>query len=487
MGRNWTRLVSVVTAVVLVSSGVAASASMQPVNDDWDMQREIDTFVQATPPGEAVLGRSFVDRPFFNSSKLWADFTGQTCPAIDKGLCAKANVVLATVVFPHCSAKRTSDCVESLFTRDGRKVEAQPAGSFRPDNFSTFPAFELFDGTTIPASGELALFRVPSTPHSSGDLYGLSMSLGGVLSRMPQGWVPQPLEVSAHLVPVSLVPRSEAEPACKDPDHVSGDTCLRSDHRLPDARFGATVRVGPTFGSWVFGRVADLSIDVATSRGVNRLTVEGRPAATPEALGMAYCEPATDFLGQTCPYIAYQVWSAAAGSPNSLGTWRTWAPYIGSASDAIIRRWSFGSNGARSSSLATCLTPGQLSGWISTDVMVFQAEPPAWNGRSLDFGVAGPPLTPDGQRASGDYEFFLRSDVAECLWKGRNVAKQATVQVIDAGASSQVTTTSVGESKGWVRFVARNFGFPDVPTLRSDKAASVKIPKISIRMKGKKR
>ena len=486
--RGFVRPLAALAVVLgLASGGFSASAGMSPVNDEWDMQQQIDEFVQATPPDMAVLGRSFVDQPFFNSSKLWADFTGQTCPAIDKGLCAKANVVTMKVVYPHCSARRASDCVESLYTRDGRQIEAQPAGSFRPDDYSTFPSFALFDGTTIPASGELALFRVPSAPHSGGDLYGLSMSLSGVLSRMPQGWVPQPLEVSAHLVPVSLVPRSDAEPACRDQDNVSGDTCLRSDYRLPDSRFGATVRVGPTFGSWVFGRVADLSIDVSTARGGNRLTVEGRPAATPEALGMAYCEPATEFLGQTCPYFAYQVWSAAAGSPNSLATWRTWAPYIGPRSDAIIRRWSFASNGARSSSLGTCLKPGELSGWISTDVMVFQAEPPAWNGRSLEFGVAGPPLTPDGQRASGDYEFFLRSSVAECLWKGRNVAKQATVQVIDAGASTQVTTTSVGESKGWVRFIARNFGFPEVPTVRSSKAPEVKIPKISIRMKGKKR
>ena len=45
----------------------------------------------------------------------------------------------------------------------------------------------------------------------------------------------------------------------------------------------------------------------------------------------------------------------------------------------------------------------------------------------------------------------------------------------------------MGESKGWVRFIARNFGFPEVPTVRSLKAPEVKIPKISIRMKGKKR
>ena len=460
---------------------------MTPVNDDWDMQQQIDEFARATPPGMAALGRSFVDQPFFNSSRLWADFTGQTCPAIDKGLCAKANVVTMTIVFPHCSSKRTSDCVESVYTREGGKVAAQPAGSFRPDGYSTFPSFTLSDGTVIPGSGELALFRIPSAPHSSGDLYGLSMSLRGVLSRMPLGWVPQPLEVSAHFIPVSMVPRSDAEPACKDENNVSGDVCLRSDHLLPDKRFGATVRVGRTFGSWVFGRVSDLSIDVTASRDVNRLTIEGRPAATPEALGMAYCEPATEFLGQTCPYFAYQVWSEAAGSPNSLSTWRRWAPYVGSRSDAVIRRWSFASNGASNSSLARCLKPGEVSGWISTDVMVFQAEPPAWNGRSLDFAVAGPPLTPDGQRASGDYEFFLRSSVAQCLWKGRNVTQQATVQVIDAAASSQVTTTSVGESKGWVRFIARNFGFPDVPVLRSAKASVVTIPKISIRMKGKLR
>lgn len=487
MRRVWARLVAMALAVAVVSSGVAASASMRPVNDGWDMRLEIDVFSQAAPSDKAVLGRAFVNQPVFTSSKLWADFTGQTCPAIDKGPCAKANVIAMTVVFPHCSGQRTSDCVESLYSRDGRRVQAQPAGVFRPDGHSTFPAFRLSDGTSIPGSGELPLFRLPETPHSGGELYALSMSLGGVLSRMPQGWVSQPPEVAVHLVPVALIPKSDSEASCEDEESVSGDLCLVMSHRLTDTRLGASVRVGPTFGSWVFGRVADLSIDVKPAGKGSLLTVEGRPAATPEAVGLSHCEPAAPFLGQVCPNFASQVWRTTAGSPNSLKDWRNWAPYVGSRSDAIVRRWSFASNGARNSSLASCLTPGELSGWISTDVMAFEAVPPAWNGRSLDFGVAGPPLTPTGERASGDYEFFLRSSVAQCLWKGRDVARQATVQVIDAGASTHVTTTSVGESKGWLRFVARNFGFPDVPSLRSGKAPAVKIPTISIRVKGKKR
>ena len=46
------------------------------------------------------------------------------------------------------------------------------------------------------------------------------------------------------------------------------------------------------------------------------------------------------------------------------------------------------------------------------------------------------------------------------------MTKQATVQVLDAGASTQVTTMSVG----------RNLGFPEVPMGRFPKAREAKIP-----------
>lgn len=487
--RRFVAALACAMGIVLVGATIPALAGpMEPVNDDWNYQVEIDEVVQSAPAGTAVAGQVFLDENYFNSSKLFADFTGETCTAIDKGLCAKAGMVTMQTVMPHCSARRSTDCVDQLFVGSGSKrVKAARAGTFVPDGSTSFPAIELFDGTTLPGGGELSLWRLPEYPHSGGDLYAVSMTLSGVLSRLPLGWRPQPLEVSTQIVPVSKTPWNGEYETCPDEERQSGDTCLTTAHRLPDEPFGVSVRVGSSFGSWVFGRVADLKIDVRERRGQNLLTVSGRPAVTPHAVGATSCEPGSTILGEFCPYFGARTPLNDAGSPLSLKAWQQWAPYVGQQSDALIRKWSFRSNEAETTALSGCLKEGEISGWISTNAMVFAAEPPAWNGRSLDFSVAGPPLTPTGERASGDYEFFLRSSVASCLWKTKSVAKRATIQVLNSGSSTEVTTTSVGESKGWVRFVARNFGFPDVPTPRSIKAAAVKVPTISIKLKGKRR
>jgi hypothetical protein len=83
----------------------------------------------------------------------------------------------------------------------------------------------------------------------------------------------------------------------------------------------------------------------------------------------------------------------------------------------------------------------------------------------LNYQVAAPHFNRDGTVFKGDYTLVLDSKVARCLYKFSNAPIQATISVINDKGEQSVTSTTVSESNGWLRLVARNFEFSS-PTVQ---------------------
>ena len=100
-----------------------------------------------------------------------------------------------------------------------------------------------------------------------------------------------------------------------------------------------------------------------------------------------------------------------------------------------------------------------LDGFVSTNSTVYSAGPPKLVKGSLDYQVAAPHFRSDGSEFLGRYRLIIRSDVARCVYGFTQAPVSARVTVTSANGSSQVATTSVTESSGWITLSADNFTF----------------------------
>jgi len=82
----------------------------------------------------------------------------------------------------------------------------------------------------------------------------------------------------------------------------------------------------------------------------------------------------------------------------------------------------------------------------------------------LDYQVAAPHFTPTGDLFAGTYDLVMSSAVARCLYKFSAAPVKATVSVAGDSAS-QVVTTFLSESAGWLRLGAYGFSFSS-PTIK---------------------
>ena len=372
----------------------------------------------------------------------------------------------AVFVLPVCTAQRTKDCVESLYVRKAGVVEeAHFVEEWVGRDSYTFPAIQTTGGPT-PPSGNLPLFRIPSTPHSGGDLYAASVAVELFLTKSGSQWETRIGDLGAQIIPVAKVPYNSALTACLDVGtHTSSfEPCLNTTYRLPDEVMGIRANVSASFGSWIFGRVIEPKITITPVGDSISLDVEGLPAVVPNLTAVVNSAEVTqDMYYGTPPAEGPRVTSYGAGDEGSLKLWSSWNAASGSRADTLKRLWVYRSSKAEFSGLSRCIKPGEVAGWISTNAMAYEATPPTFNKTTgaLDFKIGGPALQPDGKLpVSADYELFLRTDVASCIWPGQKVAQVATVSVLDGAGGEEVTTTSVGEQAGWTKFIARNVLFP---------------------------
>ena len=388
------------------------------------------------------------------------------CASMTAEPCASASQVYVAVNLPICTASRSTDCVESFYvSKEGGVEEAVFAEEWVGQDSYTFGPVATNNGST-PASGMVPLYRLSGTPHSGGDLYAVNVIIFQLLERQGSTWNRPLAKLSAQILPVVKAPFSDSVPACMDIGTIStsSTTCLDGRYRLPDEALGLRLNVSAEFGSFIFGRVIEPQITLTPAGGSVSIDVQGRPGVTPQTMAVVPAAQLTPgMLGyMPPPQMGTLMTSEDAGQIGSLDTWSAWNAATGGKALSLKRLWTFKSSVEKFTGLTQCIKEGEVAGWISTNSMVYEAAPPSWNAATgaLDFKIGGPAQQPGGLPVSADYELFLRSEVASCVWPGQKVAQVATVSVIDGAGGEEVTSTSVGEGGGWVRFIARNVLFP---------------------------
>ena len=146
---------------------------------------------------------------------------------------------------------------------------------------------------------------------------------------------------------------------------------------------------------------------------------------------------------------------------------KLYLPLVKDTAIASPSTWSWRTLPSNEMSAANgCFTAGDgVKGIVTTNASAYSAGPPEFKDGVLNYQVAAPHFNRDGTVFKGDYTLVLDSKVARCLYKFSNAPIQATISVVNDKGEQSVTSTTVSESNGWLRLVARNFEFSS-PTVQ---------------------
>jgi hypothetical protein len=78
---------------------------------------------------------------------------------------------------------------------------------------------------------------------------------------------------------------------------------------------------------------------------------------------------------------------------------------------------------------------------------------------SLEYKVAAPHYTPEGQLFKGSYDLQVRSSSARCLYGFSNAPISATIAIVSESGEQQIAVTTVNEKNGWLYLSAKGFTF----------------------------
>lgn len=110
--------------------------------------------------------------------------------------------------------------------------------------------------------------------------------------------------------------------------------------------------------------------------------------------------------------------------------------------------------------LGKCSNTGFV-GSVSGNPMAIESTIPVWNTKdsTLNFVVASPHLTSEGEVASGFYELQIRENSAKCLWGVSITPQNVQISVVDQNGVPKVAIAAVSVRNGMVRFRATGFTY----------------------------
>jgi hypothetical protein len=108
-----------------------------------------------------------------------------------------------------------------------------------------------------------------------------------------------------------------------------------------------------------------------------------------------------------------------------------------------------------------------LAGFVTTSSTAYAAGPPVFNKetQSLDYKVASAHKLKDGSVFRGEYNLYIDSKVARCIYQFSSAPISATISIVGDAGEAKIATTTVRESGGWLNLSASGFTFSS-PTLK---------------------
>ena len=287
-------------------------------------------------------------------------------------------------------------------------------------------------------------------------------------------------------------------------------------------KFYVKVRTQLAPSGWMHGRIYNPDISLLNIDGNYTLEVAAFPVAVPvvykayryqampQPLKDQYDVPTGDFKPEVATWDSRTIADRIAGGcgrtacttdpltrnkmlvpspsdPFGMEQLKLWIPFVEDKATALLGTWSMRTLEPNESKGADrCFSNGSqgITGIVTTNATQYLAGPPQFSAteQSLEYKVAAPHLTPQGEIFYGSYNLLMRSDVARCVYGFTNAPIKGSISIISDKGEQKVATESVNEVKGWVSLSANGFTYSS-PTIRvnlsQEKVEPVKVEEIT--------
>lgn len=517
----------------LLFTGLSSSNANTVVDEQWPIPNTPWPGFYSSQIDDGRHGYGFsVLRVQSETETVW-------CTAADEGECATAERLVYDAYLPVCESESQTNCIEALSATgpNGTRDQAKFDGYTLPDHPNDFPGHPDLN---IPDSASPGMWILEQTPHSTGNLYGLSVLIQGAAER---GRPITTGDISIRLAPVKFFDGVAAHPDsngffsyghCQQiADPVTGrrqlwcgtgaeelgerycsyklkgaGDCLLRQPFPKDVRFQVRVRLAAQPSGWLHGRLdsPEISISPRTGGGVTLDVTAGSVRVPTFYAGSHWADMPSrlkDFYNEcvtsgTCgtnaripnplntprPVTEASVMdNPPPSSPRAMEVMALWMDLAKDTAVAVPSAWTLRTIGhGGGSDPRGCLRADAsgVKGIVSTNATAYSDGPPAFDGTQLDYSVMAPHYEPDGKTAfEGTYNLVMRSDVARCLYRFSTAPVQASISVIGSDGTTRVATTTTSERNGWLRLSANGFTFSS-PTIRvrlsQEAPAAVSVP-----------
>jgi hypothetical protein len=390
------------------------------------------------------------------------------------------------LIAPTCSDSPTN-CIESVFAvLDGQKVQGQFLGYQNQQVTKGFPSLGFKGvGRTI------SLWNIPGAIHSGGT--STYAATAGYHFSVENGRF-RPTEFKSVIMPYV----EESSQRANDVIFLDGTNqegkpwvgftsppkgCAWSRAGVCGTLYdfntqivlGLELKFENYFTNWFKARIERPEISIRSARGGSKLiSVSGKPVTVPM---FAYALAPAELSEEIMKLIETKTWMKIPGrygvdnhSDLSMEFVDAYRKIVGDQAAGVTTAWTF-SNVDRGGGDPCFSGRNEVLGIVTTNAMVYQAQPPSFERGFLNYKVSGMHYLPGGEElALGTYDLVMRSSLARCLYNISRAPLSAKVSVVNDRGDRVFATTTVSEKNGWLRLSAKGFTF-------SNKTIKVKITK----------
>ena len=416
-------------------------------------------------------------------------------------------------ILPKCDLVNSVDCITKVFakTDEGKELEIQSAGIFADKGKFDFQGDP---SQNLPTGGGALLVRIPEAQHAGGDLYLIKSEIIGVrenrnspnakfnLQRMQTGIFAVAIEqgvfgFNTFSTDVKQYPSADWTIGASVGQVPETGKCVMSTETecakafpLPqNVAFGLQFRMNNQLNGWLHGRIKAPQITlVKEATGTQLLTVQANAIKVPLIdvwvnndempaglksfyVGVPnYGSASFGSKEQPLSEIALRRDGNSANNENTMKEFVNWLPVIGDKAQGMPTAWmlktmiSFGDSNNENPCFAKS---NGFAGVVSTNAAQYLDGPPSFdkNDGVLDYKVAAPHLTSNGEVFKGTYDLVMSSAVARCLYGFSKAPIGATISIVSETGEPNIATTLVRENNGFLSLAAYNFTFSS-PTVR---------------------
>ena len=447
---------------------------------------------------------------------------GLVCSGLNDPVCSGQPLTTMIAYLPQCLSATQEDCLEDFIAikPDGTEVVGKFSKYF-PD--ATKPVFTGDPDYGVPSGWQPSIFTFDGISHKGGNEFLIAPEVVAYSHPTSKLYLHQQLMVNIY--PISRTPTTEKQQLWYNKDgkklggFIHSDNCPLwiGDNECALAwpfpseyKFKVIVRTSSPMSGWVHGRLDKPDISVESfgakksfgEQGMRVSITAGSSKVPVFSTWKRFTELPVDFQNflktesQPQKGIVYppaginswrEVWDGSGMAPldklsvehdldnfnsETFAEFTHWLSVSDNKSIATKSQWAYYTNNfdvdTAQSGINRCVKTGaSFAGIVTTNATQYLANPPTFDQatQSLDYKVSSPHFDRNGNPNIGTYDLIISSEVARCIYGFTAAPVQASVSIINADGTSQVATSVLRESNGWLHLSAAGFGYSS-PTVR---------------------